>query len=126
MTVKQSTWVQFLVKSLIFTARNEAGAGARQYFQKRVVHREGGMHGARGACMVAGGCAWLLGGYMVVGDVHGCQGACVVAGGMHGCWGACVVAGEHVWLLGGMCGCWEACVVAGGAWLLRVCVWLQG
>ena len=34
-----------------------------------------GMHGCWRACMVAGGCAWLLGG------VHGYQGACMVAGG---------------------------------------------
>ena len=27
-----------------------------------------------GVCVVAGGCAWLLG-------------ACMVAGGVHGCWG---------------------------------------
>ena len=42
----------------------------------------GGMHGCRGACLVAwacvvGGHVWLLGG------------ACVVAGGMHGC-GGCI------------------------------------
>ena len=70
--------------------------------------------------MVAGGCAWLLGG------MRGCWGGCVVAGGMHGCWGACVVArgtcvvargcawlpGGHVWLPGGVCSC------QGHVWLL--------
>ena len=72
----------------------------------------GGMHGWQGVCMVAGGCAWLLG-------ERG--GACIVAGGMRGCWGACVVAGGHVWLPGdvwlpgGHAWLWGACVVAGGA-----------
>ena len=57
----------------------------------------GGMCGCwgEGACMVAGGHAWLLGG-------------CMVAGG-------CVVARGHAWLLGGMRGCRGACMVAGGA-----------
>ena len=55
--------------------------------------------------MVAGGCAWLLGG------VHGCWGVCVVAGG------ACMVARGHAWLLGGVRGCGGACVFARGlAW----------
>ena len=74
----------------------------------------------RGACMVARGRAWLLGG------VHGC-------GGHAWLWGACMVARGCAWLQGGMCGCeghawlwgactvaWGACVVAGG------CAWLQG
>ena len=100
----------------------------------------GGVHGCQGACVVAGGCAWLPGG------MCGCwQGVCMVA------WGCvwllighvwllmgevCVVADGHVWLLGGMhgcwwgvhgCwqgdmhGCWEACMVAGGR-----CAWLPG
>ena len=63
--------------------------------------------GGRGACMVAGGHAWLQGG------LHGCRGACMVAGGpawllegLRGCWG-CVVVGRHAWLLG-------ACLVVGG------------
>ena len=35
----------------------------------------GGMHGCQGACMVAGGSAWLWwGAYMVVGSVHGGRG----------------------------------------------------
>ena len=58
-----------------------------------------------GACMVAGGHVWLLGGIcgcwgyawlpgvcMVAGGVW-LLGACVVMGGMHGCGGACVAAG---------------------------------
>ena len=60
----------------------------------------------RGACMVAGGQAWLPGG------MCGCQGACMVSGGhawllggVHGCWGACMVAGGHAWLLWGVHGC---------------------
>ena len=79
----------------------------------------GDMHGCRGHAWL-GGHAWLLGG------VRCCQGACVVAGGH--AWlleGVCVVAGGHVWLQegacmvvgGGMCG-YQRCVVAGGhAWL---------
>ena len=35
------------------------------------------MHGC--SCMVAGGCVWLPGG------VHGCRGASMVAGGVCGC-----------------------------------------
>ena len=49
------------------------------------------MHGCKGRCMVAGGCAWLQGGHAWLlggGGVHGCGGcACVVVGGMHGCGG---------------------------------------
>ena len=74
-----------------------------------------------GACVVAGGCAWLPGACMVAGGVRGSGGACVVTGGMHGCWGACMVAGGvcmvaggHAWLLGGMHGCRGVCVVLGG------------
>ena len=70
----------------------------------------------RGACVAAGGHAWLWGG------MHSCQGVCMVGGGMHG-WGACMVAEGHVWLLGGvhgwggMHGCWGMCMVVGGhAW----------
>ena len=69
---------------------------------------QGCVHGCWGACMVAGGHAWL----------EGCawlQGACMVAGG--GLLGVCMVTGEHVWLLGvclvagGVHGCWGgACV----------------
>ena len=46
-----------------------------------MVARGRGMHGCRGACMVAGGHVWLPGG------MHGCQGS------MCGCQGACMVAG---------------------------------
>ena len=65
----------------------------------------GGMRGCRGACMVAGACvvagghAWLLGG------MHGCRGACMVAGGEAWLWGVCMVAGGWAWL-GGMHDCW--------------------
>ena len=62
--------------------------------------------------MVAGGCAWLLGG-------------CMVARG-HGCRGVCMVARGHAWLLGGA---WllGACMVAGGHALLPGGhVWLPG
>ena len=72
----------------------------------------GGMCGCRGcawlqgACVVAGGHAWLPREHVWL------------PGGMHG-WGACVVAGGHawlqgvcVWLQGGMHGC-----PAGHAWL---------
>ena len=44
-----------------------------------------------GVCMVAGRCAWLL-------------------GGMHGCWGACMEKGGHAWKRGGMHGKGGACV----------------
>ena len=61
----------------------------------------GGVHGCRGACMVAGGhvwlpgvCAWLCGG------VHGER------GGMHG-EGGCVVKVGHLWQRG-------ACLAKGG------------
>ena len=84
---------------------------------------------ARGACVVAWGCVWLLG-------VRGCQGVCMVGGrvhgsqgGVHGCWGgecawlpqgACVVAEGHVWLRG-------TCMVARGhAWFPGGHVWLLG
>ena len=83
---------------------------------------EGGQHAwlLGGACVVAGGAAWLLWGGLR-GCFRGCVvapggGVCVVASrGMHGCslggvrgcsWGVCVVARGHVWLLqGGMHGC---------------------
>ena len=82
---------------------------------------EGGVHGCRGVCMVAGGHAWLLGG------MCGCQGVCMVAGeggawlwgvewlqgGMRGCGGG--MCGYR-----GMCGCGGVCMVAGG------CMWLAG
>ena len=45
------------------------------------------MHGCRGACMVAGGHAWLPGGMHGFQEVHGC------GGDMHGCRG-------HAWLWG--------------------------
>ena len=90
------------------------------------VHRGRGMHGCRGVCMVAGGCAWLPGACMVAGGcgcgggMHGCQGGmrgCRGSmhcwGGMHGCQGVCMV-------VGGMCGCW------GHAWLLGACVVTRG
>ena len=51
------------------------------------------MHGCWGACMVAGGHAWLPGG------MPGSRGACMVAGGHAWLWGgggACVVVGRHV------------------------------
>ena len=54
------------------------------------------VHG--GACVVAGGHAWLPGG------MCGCQGACVVAGG-----GVCMVAGGCT-CLGGMHGCQGVCM----------------
>ena len=85
------------------------------------VHRGRGMHGCRGVCMVAGGCAWLPGACMVAGG-------CGCGGGMHGCqggghaWlqGEHALLGGHAWLPGGVHGCgghvWllGACVVAGG------------
>ena len=103
----------------------------------------GGMRGCWGACMVAGGHAWMQGG------MCGCQ------GGVHGCReGHAWLLGGHVWLLGGcvwlpggMCGCrgcaWllGACMVGGHAWLAGGggmhgwqggmcgwwrCVWLPG
>ena len=70
----------------------------------------GGMYGCGGMFMVAGGHAWLLGVCVVVGvgvgvwlwrGMHGCL------GGMYGCGGGRV---GHVWLWGGgwgMCGCRE-------------------
>ena len=65
--------------------------------------------GGWGACVVAGGHAWLPGGMhgcqgaCMVGGICGCWGACMVAGGMRGYQGVCVVAGECVWLPGGVC-----------------------
>ena len=53
-----------------------------------------GVHGCRGACVVAGGCAWLWG-------VYCCRGACVVVGGVHGCGGGMHGCGRG----GGMHGC---------------------
>ena len=97
------------------------------------VHRGACMRGCRGACMVAGGCVWLLPGGR---GMHGCSGGCVVApGGMRGCsWGvhrcygghAWLLLGGHAWLLSGGASVvapgghtwllWGACVVAlGGA-----------
>ena len=52
-----------------------------------------------GACVVAGGHAWLPG------DMHGCRGRAWLQGGGG-------VAG--VWLLGIVSGCRGVCVVAGG------------
>ena len=50
-----------------------------------------GVHGCRGARMVAGGHVWLPGGmHGCRGCMHGCQGAYMVAGGMHVEGGACV------------------------------------
>ena len=70
----------------------------------------GDVHGCQGACMVARGGAWLLGG------MRGCWGACVLLGGVHG-------EGGHVWQKGAVCGegghVWQrgACVAKGGhAW----------
>ena len=62
----------------------------------------GGMHGCRGACMVAGGACVVARGW----GMHGCR------EGMHGCegWGACVVVGGACVVVGGMCGCWGACI----------------
>ena len=67
------------------------------------------MHGCSGACVAAGGHAWLQGG------VRGCQGPCVVAGGCAWLPGACMAVGE------GVCGC-RGHVVAGGAWLWGACM----
>ena len=60
--------------------------------------------------MVAGGHVWLLGVCMVARGMHGCWEACIVAGGcvwllggVCGCQGACMVVGGHAWLLGGAC-----------------------
>ena len=87
----------------------------------------GDMHGCWGACMVAGGHAWLQGDacLQVEGDMHGggcaCMvvgGVCMVArgrmgvGGIRGCRGACVVAG--------------ACMVVGDVWLCGGRAWLGG
>ena len=90
-----------------------------------------------GACVAAGGCAWLWGGgghAWLQGGVRGCGGMCggghAWSHGVHGCrghawlWGvvcggggvvagACMVVGGHAWLQGCVCGC-------GG------CVWLWG
>ena len=64
--------------------------------------------GGGGACMVAGGHAWLLGGMCGCrGCVHGCVGVCMVkGGGMHG-EGGCVVKVGHLWQRG-------ACLAKGG------------
>ena len=65
---------------------------------------------AWGACMVARGCEWLLGG------VHGCRG-CV-----HGYWGACMVVGGACMVMGGMHG--EAvCMAKRGHAMQRGCAW---
>ena len=74
------------------------------------------MHGCWGACMVAGGHAWLPGG------MHSCWGACVIARGACVVMGVCMVAGGCAWLQracvvvgasvveGGMRGCGGACI----------------
>ena len=79
---------------------------------------QGGMHGW-GACMVAGGCAWLQRG------MHGCGG--VVVGGMHGFWEGMHGCWGHAWLPGGCAWLLGVCVVAGGG--MCGCgghVWLGG
>ena len=74
----------------------------------------GGMHGCGGvyvvvrACMVAGGCVWLLGVCMVAGR------CAWLLGGERGCRGHAWLLGGCVWLQEGMHGCGGACVVAGG------------
>ena len=100
-----------------------------------VVWLLGGMHGCRGACVVArggmhgsqGGMCGCQGHAWFTGGMHGCQwwGACVVAGGVHGCWGCVWLLRGHVWLPGGMCGCqghvwlpWGMCGCQGCVWLL--------
>ena len=83
------------------------------------------MHGCQGACVVAGGHAWLWGG------MCGCWGvgACVVLGGELG---VCMVVGG-TWLWGVMHGCrgcvwlWGgACVAAGVVHGCGGCAWLRG
>ena len=91
------------------------------------VHGSGGMRGCPGACVVAGGVAFMVAG----GHVWLPRGACVVAGGHvwlpRGAWvvawgvcvvarGACVVAGGPVWLLGGPAWLWGVCMAGGHAW----------
>ena len=75
-----------------------------------------------------GGHAWLQGGACVAagGGMHGCKGACMVAGGVHGCrggvhgcrWcmvvGVCMVGRGHAWLQGGMHGGGGMCGGRGG------------
>ena len=112
-------------------------------FVSHSVHRggacmvAGGHAWLQGACMVgrecvlAGGHAWLWGGAcmvaegacMVAGGGHGCRGHAWLWGGMHGCRG-----GMHG-CKGGMCGCrghaclWAAmCGCGGHVWLQGVCM----
>ena len=69
----------------------------------------GGMRGCWGACVAAGGCAWLPGGHVWLpgGHVWLPGGACVAAGGV--CMDA--GAGGHAWMPGGVHGCRGACHV---------------
>ena len=73
----------------------------------------------RGACMVARGCAWLQGGCgghgWLLGGMYGChgEGVCMVVGGVHG-YGGMHGCGGRVWLWGCVYGCGGACVVVGG------------
>ena len=86
--------------------------GGHEWLPRGGVHGfRGDMHGYQGACMVAGGRVWFLGG------MHGCGGHVWLLGV-----GACMAAGGCAWLL------WGACVVNGGwgcTWLLRG-AWLPG
>ena len=91
----------------------------------------GGMHGCWGACVVARGHAWVLGGMCCFwggGEHAWLSGGCMVVGGhawLGACmvvWGTCVVAGrgmrgcQGVCSCGGMHGC-GGCVVVEGVWL---------
>ena len=59
--------------------------------------------------------------------VHGCRGACMVARGSVLLQWACVVAGGCGWLWGHVCGCRGACMVAAGhAWRRGGHAWWQG
>ena len=71
------------------------------FYRCESVHR-------KGACVVAGGRAWLPGGWRVwlQGGCVAAGGVCVVVGGgIRGCGGACMVAGGHAWLQGVIRGC---------------------
>ena len=70
------------------------------------------MRGCWGACMVAGGHAWLL-----VGMCGCCRGIRGCRGSMHGCWGACVVARSGMCGCQGVHGCWGVSTVGGHTWL---------
>ena len=111
------SWVlmYILISIIVLITARKRSLRRLCFYRCLSVHR-GGVHGCRGAYMVARAHVWLLGGmHGFLGGMHGCQGVCMVAGGMRGC------RGGHAWLLRGMHGCWVERV-----WLWGACVAARG